>query len=58
MKPTKVVSSYPGADTGFHKGGGGAVPGNCSVLKRGIFACTSMTFYEVWGSPKGGGGGS
>ena len=49
-----------GADTGFFKGGGGGVVGNCEVLKRGLFAHIRVTFffplYEVLGSPKRGGG--
>ena len=50
---------YSGADTGFRKGRGeGGRPGNCSVLKRGPFACMRRFSprYEVWGSTKRGGG--
>ena len=46
-----------GADTGFWKGG---VPGNCQVLKRGVFGRTRTTFFPLFmkfgGPPKGGGG--
>ena len=44
---------YPGADTGFRKGGGGGL-GNCtktwhfSAHVRDVF----FPLYEVWGSPK------
>ena len=35
-------SWMPGADTGFWKGGS---PGNCYVLKRGVFARTHAMFF-------------
>ena len=43
----------------FGKGGGGGRPGNCKLLKRASLSRTRTTFsppYEVWGSPKKGGG--
>ena len=44
----------------FGKGGGGGGPGNCSVLKHGVFRLHTQRFfplYEVWRSPKRRGGG-
>ena len=50
--PIKIHFGYnPGADTGFRKWG------EVWVLKCGVFARNVFSpLYEVWGSPKKGGG--
>ena len=62
LRPILIISlplkplNFAGADTGFRKGGGGG-PGNCLVLKGGVFAHTCATFFPLFmkfgGPPKG-----
>ena len=44
IRAFEVGGASAGAETGFRKGGGGG-PGNCSVLKRGVFAHMRETFF-------------